>query len=467
MHDHVIVGAGTAGCVLAARLSADPARSVLLLEAGPDFTTDRLPATLRTGTAEEYAWDRRARVCGDRVEFLSRGKVIGGSAQINGRGAFRAPLRDFAAIGLPEWSPEHVLESYRRIETDLDFSEEAHHGAHGPVPITRWRSTELTAANAAFLETVLATGTEYQADMNHPRARGIGPYPQNRAGRERRSSADTYLAGARDRPNLTVRGDATVDRVLLRGDRATGVLIGTETITARQVVLCAGSPGSPELLRRSGIGHPGIGARIYDQPGAVVPALPHEPPPDWPGTQLVARLGAIPGYAEDDAFYLCLHPGPPPGGGDPLLAIMIGDMRPRSRGRLTTEGLDLGFYREETDLARMRAAYRYAWELTRRPPLSRHIKGIAMLTEEDIAEDERLDAVLRAMTFSRLTLLGGAAMGLANDPDAVVDAHGAVYGVNGLRVCDLSVIPIPLCGTTALEAMLVAERMADWIAAEI
>ena len=496
--DHVIVGAGTAGCVLAARLSEDPHRRVLVLEAGPDFPTESvLPAALRDGDGEGYDWGTRAVICDGRAAEVPRGKVVGGSAQVNHRGALRAPAADFdawAARGLPAWGWDRVLPSYCRVEADQEYGDEPYHGAAGPVPITRVPRDDLTAPMAGFLEAVLAAGHPYRADMNAPGADGIGPYPQNRRRRTRMSTNLTHLAPARNRANLTVRGGVTVDRVVLRdrggGVEAVGVEAGGETIAAREVILAAGVPMTPALLLRSGVGPaddlraagvnprvglPGVGSGLYDQPGAVIPAMP------VPGTvsdaspinEVIARLEAIPGYAADYGFYLNLFTGPAPGGGAFMSAIMVGDLNRGSRGSITLTGpdpsapplVDLNFYGARGDAERMRSAYRHAWSIAQHPAFARVVDGFAMVDDALVGNDERLDDLLRTMTFSRAALAGGAAMGPDGDRGAVVDESCRVRGVRGLRAVDLSIVPVPLRSPTALDAMMLGEHTAGWIAA--
>lgn len=488
--DLVIVGAGTAGCVLAARLSADPSRSVLLLEAGPDFPElATMPEALTTGGGEGYDWGLAATVAAGRVAGLARGKVVGGSAQVNGRGAVRALPADFdawAASGLPAWSWERVLPAYVRAESDQDFPDAPYHGSDGPVPIVRPDRERLSPPMAGFLDAVLAHGHQYREDMNVPGAVGIGPYPHNQyAGGVRASTALTHLGPARARANLTVRGGARVDRVVIRDGRAVGVEVGGELVAAGEVILAAGAPLTPTLLLRSGLGPaselraagvvplldlPGVGRRLYDQPGAVVPAIPMPGAvtATLPLTELFGRLDGIPGHAADQGFYLTLFSGPAPGGTDPFLAIMAGDLNPSSRGTIRLAGpdpglppvVDLGFYAAEGDLARMRDAYRHAWSVAAHPAFTRHVSGFAMVDDDIVGDDERLDAALVAMTFSRLALAGGAAMGPADDPLAVVDQDCRVRGVDGLRVVDLSVVPVPLRGPTALDAIAIAEHAA-------
>lgn len=490
--DCVVVGAGTAGCVLAARLSEDPARRVAVLEAGPDARdVASMPEALRRGSAAgddgDYDWGLSATVCGGRHAPLARGRIVGGSAQVNGSGAWRAPAEDFArwtATGVQGWSWADVVQAYRAIETDVDFGDLEWHGSTGPVPITRFSEEELSAPMAGLLEAVVAAGHTELADMNAPDAVGIGRYPQNRRRDIRMSTNLTHLAPARGRDNLTVRTDVTVDTVEIRDGRAVGVRVGTELVEARMIILAAGTPMTPALLLRSGIGpaadlralgipvvadRPGVGSGVYDQPGAVVPA---RPAPGLsaigPGPRLVGRLAAIPGHESDDSLYLSLFVNPPPGGSDVMCALMIGDMNQDSRGTIRLSGAsprelpmtDLAFYTARGDLDRMRSAYRHAWAIAQHPAYTRNISEFVMVDDRLVGDDDRLDELLRHMTFSRGALLGGAPMGAPGDAGAVVDDRCRVYGIDGLRIVDLSIVPVALRSPTALDAMAIGEHAA-------
>lgn len=496
--DVVIIGSGAAGGVLAARLSQDASRRVLLLEAGPDFAdVTAMPHALRRADAPDaaagYDWELQATICDGRRGPLTRGRVIGGSTQVNGAGAVRGGPRDFAAWsarGLPEWSWDRVLPSYCSFEQDLEFGEAAYHGATGPLPITRGTG-DYSPAMQGFVDASLAAGHAWSADMNAPGATGIGPYPANQRDRVRMSTAVAFLDPARTRPNLEVRADTTVERIVLDGDRVAGVAVGGEVLPAAEVIVSAGTPMSPALLLRSGIGPagdlarlgldvavdlPGVGAGYIDQPGAVVPAVPRPSAVDGddPLRRVIARLPQVPGHSADDAFYLCLFIGPPPGGGTPISALMVGDMAMASRGSVTLVSadptvppeVDCAFYTAPGDLDRMVAMYRHAWEIANHAAFSATVDRFEWIDDALITDSERVSTALRAMTFSRINPVGGCAMGPSGDPMAVVDAHGRVHGIEGLRVADASILPVPLRAPAALTCMMIGEHMATLMMSE-
>ena len=490
--DVVVIGSGAAGGVLAARLAQDGSRRVLLLEAGPDFAdVSSMPHALLYADAPDaatgYDWGLEATICDGRRGPLTRGKVIGGSTQVNGAGAVRGTPRDFAdwtARGLPQWGWKQVLTSYCNLEQDLEFGDAPYHGASGPLPITRG-SGDYSAAMQGFIDASLAAGHAWSEDMNAPGATGIGPYPSNQRDRVRMSTTLAFLDAARDEPNLETRTDTTVDRIVLDGGRVVGVAASGDVLPATEIIVCAGTPMSPTLLLRSGIGPAGdltrlgvdvavdlagVGAGFIDQPGAVVPAVPRASAiaGDDPLRRVIARLPQVPGHPADDAFYLCLFVGPSPGGGPPLSALMVGDMAMASRGSVTLASadptvpplVDCAFYTAPGDLDRMVAMYRHAWEIANHAAFSATVDHFEAIDDALIADDEQLGAALRAMTFSRINPVGGCAMGPPGDPMAVVDAHGRVHGVEGLRVADASIVPVPLRAPAALTCMMIGEHIA-------
>ncbi len=463
MTSTLVVGAGSAGCVVAARLSADPAHPVLVLEAGPVWASAaRIPAPLLdpghlpVGPESAVVW----RYPGNLV----RGKLIGGSGAINGSYFLRPPAADFTAwsavAASSMWFYEAVLPFFAALEADRDFGTAPGHGAHGPIPVER--TADPTPVSREFADACAASGFAEIADLNGDvgpgRTDGFGRVPLAVAGGRRAGPALTHLYPALARPNLTVTGGTTVTRLLLRGSRAVGVewSRGRErgTAFADRVIVCAGAVESAALLIRSGIGPEPllrslgipvilpapVGAWCTDHPEIGVEYSGPEPIGSTVALEYVLEL--------DDLELRPYTPMFTPG----LRRLGVALMTPDTPGRLTLASadptvparIDQGYLRAEHDRARLRAGVRTAAELLRLP-----------LGEID-------DAWLRAHLGTSQHLSGTCRMGPADDPRAVVDAAGRVHGIDGLTIADLSVLPVPIRrgpqATVLLLAAVIAER---------
>jgi len=486
--DVVVVGAGAAGAVIAARLSAAAPGAVLVVEAGPDYRSAHTPPAVRGADVarvlalSSLRWPRlRARLT-DRQppRAYACGRGAGGSSAINGQLAVRGTPADFQAwaeAGCSGWSWSDVRPTFVHIEQDLDFGREPGHGFCGPVPVARGSADRRGPVSTALYAAATDLGYAEHPDVNADGSTGISPAAWHRRDGVRVSSNDSHLEPARDR--VAVVGDHTVARVLFAAGRVRAVELDAgdhrEVVSTSAVVLCAGAVYSPAILLRSGIGPPGpLHALGID----IVAALPGVGAglSDHPGVVLNLRLtdaAAARARAGDSGCYL-LRTGSRPGTADDLqvlpldrtvgpgaAGLMVSLMRPTSTGALRLSSpapgddplLDLRLLADPSDLDRLGEAVRRAVELLDHSALRGVVEGAPAVPRGD------LDGWLLENCQALYHPSGTCRMGRTDDPATVVDVEGRVLGVDGLWVADASVVPVPYGVPPYLSTVMVAERL--------
>jgi len=518
MFDYIIIGAGSAGCVLANRLSEDPQVKVLLLEAGgPDTQKEiHIPVAFsklfKTSCDWAYYTEPEA-ACANRNMYWPRGKVMGGSSSINAMIYIRGNRHDYdhwRDLGNPGWSYADVLPYFKKSEANENGASE-YHGSDGPLHVTNLRSPN--PLGEAFMKAAEQIGFKRNPDFNGETQEGFGPYQVTQFEGKRWSAAAAFLQPIRKRPNLTIRTTAQVFDIIFEGRRAIAVSYqhgdgSTQEHAEREIIVCAGSVGSPQLLMLAGIGPadhlrslnipvtcdlPGVGSNLQDHP--AVPVVYQSTQPitlanaESAGSlarYLCTKKGMLTSNVAEAGGFVCIASDAPA----PDLQFHFGPgyyvdhgfqkfkghaftfgptmIRPHSRGKLTLRSsnpldapvIRANYFSDPRDLDVMLEGVKLSRKLAAAQAFETY-RGREMHPGPEAADDKALRAHIQKFAATLYHPVGTCKMG--SDAGAVVDSELRVRGVEGLRVVDASIMPTLIGGNTNAPTMMIAEKAADLI----
>ncbi|GAB3912190.1 GMC family oxidoreductase N-terminal domain-containing protein [Kibdelosporangium lantanae] len=512
--DYIVVGAGSAGCVLANRLTEDPATTVLLLEAGGEDTADEIhiPAAFSTLFKTKWDWDYETveqKHMGDRTSYWPRMKALGGCSSMNamiyirGNGADYDTWRD--THGATGWGWDDVLPYFVKAERNTRLGGPLH-GTAGPLWVEDRRYTH--ELSRAWVDAAVAWGMKPTDDFNGDSQEGAGQYQVTCHNGRRWSTADAYLRPAMTRPNLTVRTNALVSKVVIKSGRVEGVMYAHDgvirTSQAREVLLSGGAVNSPQLLMLSGIGPAAhlrehginvvadldaVGENLHDHPAAGIlwstrrttDLVSYATPTRMLQWQLTGR-GPMASNIGEAGGFLATQDGPPDlqfivaptlfydnGMHEPTTEGFTSAatlVNPASRGRLRLRSanpewrpsIDPAYYSDQSDMDTMVAGLRILMEIGSRPALARYLDAPFLPARLDVTDEELIQHI-QEKTQTLYHPVGTCSIG------TVVDPALKVHGVEGLRVVDASVMPMVPRGNTNAPTIMVAEKAADLVKA--